>query len=348
MRTAIRLVGATMVLVGLPLLGGLTGQLTPRLVHAATTWSVQAGGDTPDGFGPDAFFPSTLTIHVGDTVNWTVAGFHTVTFDPHQTLPPDMVSGPNPGEITFQGAYLPTGPQGPDAIFDGTQPVSSGTPQGRPDPQAPPYALTFTEPGAYTYFCVVHPGMTGTVTVLAAPATLPETPDQAQARGHATLQQILAEGQSGAGQVTATRVNPQLAGGVYAVTAGVSIGSDAGAAVSALQFLPSQLTVHSGDAVVWTNADQYELHTITFTSGEPLPNFPEIRPQPNGPPLVVASAKVAGPVGGTSYGGQGYLNSGLLTTGQSVAFTITAPPGTYQYVCIIHKGTMQGTITVLP
>jgi plastocyanin len=28
--------------------------------------------------------------------------------------------------------------------------------------------LTFTKPGVYKYYCLIHPGMAGTITVLAA------------------------------------------------------------------------------------------------------------------------------------------------------------------------------------
>ncbi len=38
----------------------------------------------PPGISPHsdvlAFFPARLTVHVGDTVKWNFAGFHTVTF----------------------------------------------------------------------------------------------------------------------------------------------------------------------------------------------------------------------------------------------------------------------------
>jgi plastocyanin len=31
-----------------------------------------------------------------------------------------------------------------------------------------PFTLTFTKPGVYKYYCLIHPGMAGTITVLAA------------------------------------------------------------------------------------------------------------------------------------------------------------------------------------
>jgi|SRR5579884_2795518 len=330
-------------------LGALPDHIGLRPVHAQVVWSVQAGGDSPDGlFEPTSFFPDSVTVNVGDTVNWTIAGFHTVTFDPTGSLPEDFVPGPNPGEFTFTGAFLPIGPQGPNAVFDGTQPVSSGVPAGPPGQPPAPYMLTFTQPGVYQYFCVVHPGMHGTVTVLPAGSSLPETPDAAQARGQATLQQAMLEAQGAASQVSSTSL--ALPGGstVHTVAAGGNVGSDTGASVSLLQFLPASLTVHRGDTVVWSEPDPFELHTVTFTSGAEPPVFPDVRAQPAGPPLFVATANVAGAVGGTTYTGQGYLNSGFLYPGGSVAITIDAPPGTYHYVCLLHGPSMSGDITVVP
>ena len=74
-----------------------------------------------------AFQPSTLKVHVGDTVTWT--------FDqpdaPHNVV---SLSGP--------------------ASFNSGAPKGSGR-----------WAFRFTAPGTYTYICLVHPAMKGTVTV---------------------------------------------------------------------------------------------------------------------------------------------------------------------------------------
>lgn len=104
-----------------------------------------------------------------------------------------------------------------------------------------------------------------------------------------------------------------------------------------------------GDVVLWSNADPYAAHTVTFTSGAPAPGFAEPRPQPSGPPLLVVPAAVLGPAGGTTYSGRGYLNSGFLFPGDAFALTIDAPPGTYAYVCVIHLESFghAGVITVV-
>ena len=97
--------------------------------------------------------------------------------------------------------------------------------------------------------------------------------------------------------------------------------------------------------MAWTLADPYEIHTVTFASGEDPPLFVDVRPQPEGPPLLVIPANVTSPVGGPAYSGTGYVNSGIVTPGNSFVLTIDAPPGTYAYSCILHP-TMKGTIVV--
>jgi hypothetical protein len=51
-----------------------------------------------------------------------------------------------------------------------------------------------------------------------------------------------------------------------------------------------------------------------------------------------------------TYTGNGIVNSGSLTSGNSFALKIDAPPGTYEYVCLFHADSynQKGTITVSP
>ena len=133
---------------------------------------------------------------------------------------------------------------------------------------------------------------------------------------------------------------------VHTVSAGLSNPDGA----SALRFLPATLAVRRGDVVVWTNPDPMEPHTVAFTSGTTPPTFTELRPQPNGPPLIVITAENATPAGGTTYTGSGFVGSGILDNHapyprNSYALRIDAPAGAYEYVCLIHT-MMKGTLTV--
>jgi len=116
------------------------------------------------------FGTDTLRIRVGDTVRWVMKDpneIHTVTFAGAEGLPPFLVTVPKP--------------QGPPAVYFGPKIVG---PAGGPThmgegyynsgilfPVNPPgpteYRLTFTHPGTFTYWCVVHvpQGMRGTVIV---------------------------------------------------------------------------------------------------------------------------------------------------------------------------------------
>src|SRR5215216_4354577 len=103
------------------------GLLTPTTARAAQTWEVQAGLDrvgTKDGVSANQFGPQSLTINVGDTVAWTIVGFHTVTFPtgaPPQLPQPSLARG----DIDFTVVVLPAG----GSSYDGSQWLSSGVPQ---------------------------------------------------------------------------------------------------------------------------------------------------------------------------------------------------------------------------
>lgn len=121
------------------------------------------------------FINGTVTIHAGDTVEWTNLDpeiGHTITFG---TVPQDVIDpscSPN--------CVVSTDPDGaPHATITSTQQdVHSGliaalledepgVPQG---PVAPPtrFRITFTTPGTYPYVCAFHDnlGMDGTVVVV--------------------------------------------------------------------------------------------------------------------------------------------------------------------------------------
>ncbi len=131
----------------------------------AHTYTVQTGYGS-DTSAADAFFPEDLTVHVGSTVTWTGANFHTVTFAsateiaqlrtqfilpvPQQTGPPKLVVNP---KVAF--------PMG-GHVYNGSGILSSGILQ----PPHTQFAVTFTTPGVYHYSCLIHPGMDGVIRVI--------------------------------------------------------------------------------------------------------------------------------------------------------------------------------------
>lgn len=136
-------------------------------------WIVQAGdsqaaaSDAHNTTVSDSFYPRHLTIHAGDTVEWTPGGFHTVSFGPEaliQQLEKTLIMAvPQPGggppqlQINPKVAFPSGGP-----TYNGTGFVNSGI---LVLPKPHPFKLTFTTPGTYTYDCLVHPDMDGTITV---------------------------------------------------------------------------------------------------------------------------------------------------------------------------------------
>lgn len=91
-----------------------------------------------------AYIPANLTVNVGTTVTWvnkdTVG--HTVTEgDPNSPKQPAL------------------------RVFDSSNQLSGNVTLLQPGQS---WSYTFTTPGTYEYYCIVHPYMTGQITVLAA------------------------------------------------------------------------------------------------------------------------------------------------------------------------------------
>jgi plastocyanin len=115
------------------------------------------------------FTPETITVKPGDTVRWVMKDpieLHTVTFSGTEQPPDFIVARPQPkGPPKFYFNTAAAFPGGA-ARHTGNGYYNSGFLNlSSPGPKA--YAVTFTKPGTYTYWCVVHvpQGMKGTVVV---------------------------------------------------------------------------------------------------------------------------------------------------------------------------------------
>ena len=152
------------------------------------------------------FNPSSITISVGDTVVWTMSGDgHTVRSG---TVGADNIGHPSDGPL--------------DSGFKG--PGES-------------YSFTFAEAGTYQYFCEIHPEqMTGTVTVVAAPASESPPSAIASASSAGTLTPPATGGapsgtvtpaatpfSSGNGQSPTSNVTPLVIGAIVAAIALVGL-----------------------------------------------------------------------------------------------------------------------------
>lgn len=281
----------------------------------AATWEVTAG-EGSDGATVNLFLPEVAHINVGDTVRWHIAG----SIEQH-----DIAFGPFAALTTLAAQLIVPVPQkaGPPLLAFNPQ-VAGPTPQTTYDGSAlvhsailadgQTYSLTFTKPGTYRYYCLIHfPFMSGTVVV-----------------------------------------SPRPAAPRYIVTAGYldrGAGQDAGQFYDA-NFGPSELTVHAGDSVTWVLSSAVP-HTISFGPRGLLERLAARQVVPargkDGQTVLALNPRITAPAGGTTYRG-GYLNSGLLfpRPGQTLTFSVTFPKsGDYYYRCLIHRG-MDGYIHVLP
>jgi plastocyanin len=135
------------------LLGVLAHAALALAPSAQTTHDVTTSGFT--------FLPADITIQMGDTVRWTMAGpFHTVT------------DSPSLGAPLFDTAILPTG-----GVFEFTFDEAAIAQSPRPN-------------GVYDYFCTPHVsfGMIGSVTVQDIPLVADALTASASSGGTANFQ----------------------------------------------------------------------------------------------------------------------------------------------------------------
>src|SRR5215218_10890465 len=162
-RSWLRLPGLALAL--LAVLGLGSRSFGRPVAEAADRWDVRVGGDMDNGtISVNAFTPSALTIHAGDTVAWSFGEGtpHTVTF--LSGAPPlPLIGGPGPaaGELALGPAFFPAPPGPPTdaATYAGTGVLSTGDPPEKPFT----FSVTFTAAGVFAYACMIHPGMNGSV-----------------------------------------------------------------------------------------------------------------------------------------------------------------------------------------
>jgi len=315
-------------------LGALLAATTPRHAASPTKWTVGVGGATADiSIYANAFFPQTLEIGVGDTVTWTFEGVHNVTFLSGGAAPP---FGVPEGDKTYWNPQIlfPAG----GASYDGTGYHTSGMPG--PDGRLS-YTLTFTKPGRYAYVCSIHSGMRGMV-IVTDKAT--GTAAAALTRGRAEQAATLA-----AGRARFAGLEVEHTGTSFVVP----LVGNSQQRYSVLRFTREPLVVPIGSTVTWAIRDTFEIHTVTFTSGEKPPQFAVPEPQSSGAPKVLLNPKALTPTSTTQYDGTGYVNSGLLFPPGNLGkfpstFSLTfTKPGRYEYWCLVHAEAGQRGVVVV-
>lgn len=325
----------------------------------------KAPAGTPKDGDINQFFPSSVAVHVGDSVKFAPFNFHLVNFPKKGEAAPPLASLDTSKPIAgvndaagqpywFNGQGTPIIPaivglgSGSGKSYDGTQELGSGFPTGA---KPKPFVVKFPKAGTYTYYCVLHPGMKGTVTVLAKSKAVPSA------------------------KADAKRVEAQIAKGIAALKRAdkqkpaantVVAGPDNKSAVL-YRFTPSALNAKVNTPITLTmSSGTSEDHTFTFANdlkaARKAADATFIGPLPgtgtNGPPTLAFDPKWAlsteAPgkpivVDGTNHG-DGLVNSGVLDGDSKTPFpqkvTVSfSKPGTYSFFCAIHTD-MTGKITV--
>jgi plastocyanin len=117
--------------------------------------------------------------------------------------------------------------------------------------------------------------------------------------------------------------------------------------VEAMGFFPQEITINAGDTIFF---DVPAFHTVTFLSGEERPwlivlEEPTAGTPAAGEPRAVINPMAGFPVGGNTYDGTGYVNSGTPDP-SAPPFTLTfTAPGSFEYLCLVHPQ-MKGKVIV--
>jgi plastocyanin len=335
---------------------GVAPGLAPGSARAQSTYTVLVGAeDTSVGATVNAYFPDTLTIHVGDTVHWqrNAHEIHTVAFLAGTPIPDFLIAAPDglPSPVMFNPvAAYPTAPA--DGQYDGTSFANSGV-IGPDAGQALSFDLTFTTPGTYNYVCLVHGvPMSAKIIVVDNQQEIPspsEVDQQATRSIDAALAQapiVLALASFALPPPTA---NPDGTT-TYQVMVGYTFGH-----LDLLHFFPDTLAVNPGDTVMFTlsDADMVAPHTVTFLNGNMSPDDVVPVPQDNGPPLLVFNPAVLFPQNaGQPLTKDGIYSSGLFVPGgttTSFSFQVGNITGDLPFQCLLHDNSgMLGSLHVLP
>src|ERR1700694_2937710 len=211
----------------------------------------------------NGFFPTSTQIHVGDSVSFSINGFHNVSILAGGEAPPQLIilaaGSPLSDKLDAAGSPFWFNGQPRQVINPAVGAPAGGTTyagsgylnSGLPSPTAPPkpFVVKFTKAGTFTVNCLVHPGMKGVVKVLPRSKRVP-TAGQDRAAAKAQL---------AAGVAQARRLAQ-----VKPPAATVLAGNDGSGPVAWLRFFPEKLQIKTGTTADFKLATKREVHTITI------------------------------------------------------------------------------------
>lgn len=303
------------------LIAGLLVVVSAPRVAAATTLNVGVGVGSGTVAG-NVFAPGDVTILVGDSVKFTIESDepHSVTFGsgPASVPPPEWpatgftgTNPPPPGLASLTGSYAGTGFLNTALMFGKG---SNAT-------------VTFTAAGAFGFICQIHPGMSGTVNVVASGTTT----TQAEADAKATLTENAILGAvagleaAQTAQVTETEQSDGTSlWNIFTNSTQAPAPQPGGGTgfLELLRFVPPSLDIQAGDTVKWS---ALAVHTVTFPAAGQDPSTIDPFTTP--------------PTTATTYDGSSLYNSALMAAGPGAptSYQLTFPDaGTFNYICALH------------
>ncbi len=343
-------------------------QAATKTVYMGAPPKDQKKFNQPYGTDVVDFFPSTVTIVAGDSVKFDLVAFHNVDIPPKggKMIEQLVQTGPATNVLDAAGSrfwFSDTGApnfafapelQNPDNglghryTYTGAKRVISHIPLNTAHPfqKLKPMVVKFPKAGKITYFCDLHPGMKGTVTVLKKGAKAPTAAQDKRALSKQVASELK----------IAKTLNKTH---VPADTMFVGYAGDKGK-VEYFNFLPNSLTVPVGTTVTFKmSPGSFETHTATTGPGDYLvdptsyigaiaDSFNLSQFDPRG----VYPSEQLGTIGQLTptLHGNGFWNSGAMDTinstlpADSAKVTFTAP-GTYKFACLVHP-VMRGTVVV--
>jgi plastocyanin len=343
-------------------------QAATKTVYMGAPPKDQKKFNQPYGTDVVDFFPLNVTIAAGDSVKFDLVAFHNVDFPPKggKMLEQLVQTTPVTNSLDAAGTkfwYSDTGApnfafapelQNPNNglghkyTYTGAKRIISHIPLNSANPFQPfkPMTVKFPKAGKFTYYCDLHPGMQGTVTVLKKGKKAPTAAQDKKALNKQVADEFK----------VAKTLNKAS---VPANTMYVGYAGDKGK-VEYFNFLPNSLTVPVGTTVTFKmSPGSRETHTATTGPGDYLvdptsyigaiaDSFNLSQFDPRG----VYPSEPLGTIGQLTptFHGNGFWNSGALdnfattlpSDSASVKFTA---PGTYKFACLVHP-VMRGTVVV--
>jgi plastocyanin len=350
----------------LALCAGALTLIPAGLAHAATK-TVDMGVPVANqkalqnlGADVNAFFPSTITVHRGDTVKFVPTGFHSADF-PAKGGTPLPIAGPSgqtiandndaagapywfngQPDLEFLAPLVTNLGYGKTFTYNGKKQVLSGLPLGE---KLKPMAVKFTKTGTFTYYCNIHAGMKAKVHVVAPTAKAPSAKSDAKA----VKKQVAA-----AVKTAKALQNPTVAADA------VQVGNSGKGGVEIFAFFPAAKTVPVGTTLTFAmSAKSLDVHTATTGPGDPendpnsflgkmansiggQPPFDQAGIYPSDVPTSVASLTPT--LHGNGFWGTGFMDQASASPLPSSGKVTIGAAGTYTFYCLIHPF-MKMTVT---